>query len=110
MRSLALILLSSALAGCSHPYVLHYRPPTKFYQILKPPKESAPIPSTASNVALFYDRAPYVVIDKGLPDGSAWVHYAVEFKNASPQVQSVDLKTIRIEGAGERGETIFDDV
>ena len=85
MRTVKFIYLIGALflgVGCStSKYVLNTRAPTGFLNFFSPPRESDPI-QAEGDTALLYDRSRWVVMESQLADGSVWVHYALQIKNA----------------------------
>src|SRR4051794_11852441 len=92
-------LLALLFAGCATPgYVLHSRAPTGFGNFLKPPRENTLI-SQSDEVALLYDRAPWVIYENRLGDESVWVHYSINVKNNGTTPQEFLSRKVYLLGA-----------
>lgn len=92
------------LSGCAPSYyVLHWREPTRFWRFnfFSPPKENTPI-AAQDGVALLYDRAPWVIVERELPDGSVWIHYALAIKNTTDRKIELDAKSVFLEVPGKK--------
>lgn len=106
MRLLCMLLATAAVTtGCASPkYFLATRPHPGF---LSPTDETTPTVAV-DGVALIYDRARWVAIERESSDGSAWVYYALTIKNGSPKSVTPNLEktAIKFHGGGDASAVI----